>query len=152
MNKKLYFIPAIALIALLTYTSIVKADNVVGPWHQEMVSQLAAKLGVSEESVDSAMTEVGEQRRAEHEYQMQTGLETRLQALVDEGKLTVNQRDAWLDKHEEMQAEREVERATHREEMQSWATEQGIDPTILGFMGMGKGMGEGRGQGMHRTK
>ncbi|MFH2019491.1 MAG: hypothetical protein ABII80_02665 [bacterium] len=154
MNKKLYLIPAIALIALLTYTSIAKADNTVGPWHQEMVSQLATKLGVSQESVDSALTEVGEQRRAEHQYQMQVNLEDRLQTLIDEGKLTASQRDAWLNKHEELQAEREVERATHHDEMQAWFAEQGIDPTIIGSLGQGNGFGKGRGQGMgmHSTQ
>lgn len=141
MNKKLLFIPAIALIAALSYTTIAKADDVTGPWHQQMVSQLAAKLGVSEDSVDSAMTEVGEQRRAERQSRMQVNLEERLQTLVDEGKLTSGQRDAWISKHEEMQAKREAERATHKEEMQAWFTEQGIDPAVLGPIGMGMGRG-----------
>jgi|GEM_PF-1406896 len=148
MNKTKYLIPAIALVALLTYTTIAKADNPVGPWHQEMVAQLVSKLGISEDSVNSALTEVNAQRRADRQYQMQAGLETRLQTLVDEGKLTVNQRDAWLNKHEELQAEHEAERATHQAEMQTWFTEQGINPTLLGAFGPGMGFGEGRGQGM----
>lgn len=152
MNKKLIWIPALALISILSYTSIVKADDVTGPWHEQMVSQLAAKLGVSEDSVDSAMGEVAEQHRAEGQYRMQANLEERLQALVDEGKLTSGQRDAWLDKHEEMVADREAQRLSHQEEMQAWFAEQGIDPTLIGPMGQGRGRGEGRGMGMHRLE
>lgn len=154
MNKKLFILPALALFALVSYTSVAKAEDTRGPWHEQMVAQIAAKLGVSEDEVDSAMTEVGEQRRAEFQTRMQMSFEERLQTLVDEGKLTEGQREAWTAKHEEWQAEREAERATHREEMQAWFSEQGIDPTVLGPMGMGKGMGmgEGRGMGMHRVQ
>jgi len=150
MNKKLLIVPAIALIAAIGYTSVAKAEEVTGPWHSQMVEQLAAKLGVSTDSVDSAMSEIREQNRAEHQLQMQQSFEERLQTLVDEGKLTQGQREAWIAKHEEWTAEREAERATHREEMQAWFEQEGIDPTILGPRGLGKGMGEGRGMGFHR--
>lgn len=147
MNKKLLFIPALALIGLLTYNTTVKADDVQGPWHEQMVQELAAKLGVSEDSVDSAMSELHEQHRAEMQLERQNRFEERLQSLVEEGKLTEGQREAWIAKHEEWQADREAEMASHREEMQAWFAEQGIDPTVLGPMGMGKGMGGGHMRG-----
>lgn len=155
MNKKLFLIiPALALIVTLSSSSTVHAEEVEKPWHQQFVSQLAAKFGLGEAEVEGAVTEVQEQYRAERQYRMQAGFEDRLQTLVDEGKLTSGQRDAWIDKHEEMIAEREAEMATHREEMQAWFAQQGIDPALIGPMGQGRGMGEGRGpgMGMHRSE
>lgn len=144
MNKKLLIIPALVLLTVLSYTTIAKADEVRAPWHQEMVSQIAAKLGVSDTEVDSAMSEVHEQMRVERQVGMQSRFEERLQTLVSEGKLTEGQREAWIAKHEDMTAEREAERLAHHEEMQAWFEAQGIDPTLLTGLGMG-----GRGRGMH---
>lgn len=149
MNKKLLFIPALLLIGALTYSTVAQADEVAGPWHDQMITQLSAKLGVSEDSVSSAMSEVHEQQRAARQSELQTRFEERLQAMVDEGKLTKGQMDAWLAKHEKWQAEREAERLAHHQEMQAWFAEQGIDPTVLGPMGMGMGRGDGPGLGMH---
>lgn len=145
MNKKLLFIPALALVGLLSYSTIAQADdNSVGPWHEQMVQDLAAKLGVSEDSVESALGEVREQHRAEFQAEHQLRFEERLQTLVDEGKLTEGQREAWVAKHEEWTAEREAERATHKQEMQAWLEEQGIDVSALGPMGMGMGRHHGK--------
>jgi membrane-bound lytic murein transglycosylase B len=136
MKQKLLVIPAIALIGLLTYGSVAKADD-NQTWHSQMVEQLAAKLGVSEDSVDSAMDEVMEQKRVEREVEREDRFATRLQSFVDEGKLTQAQMDAWLDKQEEWTAEREAEMAAHKEEMQTWFNEQGIDSSLISPMGEG---------------
>jgi len=136
MNKKLIIASVLSLTLLIGYSSAVRADDTTGPWHEQMVEQLAAKLGVSTDSIDSAMSEVGEQRRAEGQYRMQANLEERLQTLVDEGTLTSGQRDTWIAMHEEHLAESEAMRLSHREEMEAWFAEQGIDSSVLPARGM----------------
>jgi hypothetical protein len=151
MNKKLFLVPAFVLIATFAYSGTALADEAEQPWHERIVNQIAAKFGLGEDEVDSAMTEVQAQFRAERQLAMQNRFEERLQSLVDAGTLTTGQAEAWTAKHEEWQAEREAQMTAHREEMQAWFDEQGIDPTVLGPMGMGKdgGMGMGGGRGMH---
>lgn len=132
MKQKLLFIPALALIGMLSYGSVAKADD-ISPraWHDQMVSELAAKLGVSKDSIDSAMEEIHDQERVEREVERQDILTNHLQSLVDQGKLTQAQMDSWLDKHEEWTAEREAAMLAHRQEMETWFSQQGIDPSLL---------------------
>ena len=152
MNKKLFITSILTLTLLIGYSSTVQAEETQRPWHEQMVATMADKLGLSEDSVDSAFTETREQYRAEHQLTQRVGFEDRLQTLVDEGKLTESQREAWLDKHEEHMAEREANRTAHHEEMQTWFAQQGIDSDLMGPMGQGKGAGGGRGMGMHRSE
>lgn len=152
MKKRILLpVAALTLAGVLAYgTARVRArDYGSYPWHQQIVEQFAAKFGVGENEVESALNEVHEQLRIENQVQMQSRFEEQLQNLVEAGELTEGQKEAWIDKHEEWQAEREAQRTAHHDEMQSWFAEQGIDPTVLGPMGMGKGMG-GRGYGMHQ--
>jgi len=137
MNKRLLFIPTLVLAGMLVYSSgkAARADDNASSWRQEMVSALAQKLGLSEDKVGTALDEVHEQMRAEHDANMQQNFEERLQSLVDEGKLTEGQREAFLAKREEMMAERDANRREHHEEMQTWFQEQGIDPSIMVGLG-----------------
>ena len=149
MKSKLILIPTLVLAGLLVYSQSAKAFSGSSPRRQELISALAQKLGISEDKVDSALTEVREQMRAEHELAMQQSFEERLQSLVDEGKLTEGQREAWIAKHEEMLADRNAYREEHHDEMVNWANENGIDLSVIGPMGLGGRM-DGRGMhGMH---
>lgn len=149
MQRKLLLIPTLALAGLLVYSTTAKAHNPSQPWHQEMVSILAAKLKVGEEEVASALAEVHAQIQAEHDQAGKVRFEARLKQLVEEGKLTQGQYEAWLDKHEELMAEQYARRQDHQSEMRQWAAEHDIDFSLLGPTGM-QGLTGGHGMhGMH---
>ena len=147
MNMK-YIVPAlaIALSAGVIYTTSVKAATPTD-WRTSFVNSLAEKLGVSNDKVDSAVTDLRSERRVE----MQNRYQERLDELVTLGKITSTQKEAILAKKAELQKEwesEEIKREEHRAELTSWATENGIDLSVIGPMGLGGGMGEGRGMGM----
>lgn len=151
MNYKTLIIPvaALAVSGALLYGSMTKVKaTTTNNWKQNLVETLASKLGVSTDKVSSAMTDLREERRSE----MQSRFEERLNELVTLGKITSEQKDKILAKKAELQKEweaKETERQAHREAMQKWASDNGIDLSqidMMGGMGRGRGMG---GRGMH---
>lgn len=112
-----------------------------------MVKQLAQKLGIEESKIQTAMDSIHADRQAE----MQKQMEARLIQAVTDGKITEQQKQLILKKHQEIQAEREANRETiknltpeqrraemqeHKSEMEAWAKENGIDMSLF-FGGMG---------------
>ena len=117
--------------------------------HDEMVKTLAAKLGVSETKVQESMDSIRQERQTEMKQQF----ETRLNQLVTEGKVTADQKQLILEKHNQIQAnrgqfqnlasqERRAQMQKQHDELSAWANANGIDPNLV--FGMGKG-------GMHRS-
>lgn len=158
--KKTILIPAF-MIALMGFALLGSVQPTHAFFGSEMATsffgQLATKLGLSTEAVETAVTEL----RAEHKAERATEVVARLNAAVAAGTITEAQKQAILDHHEEMKEEhedrweemrgltkeeRKAEHEEHREEAEAWAVEQGIDLTTLHEL-LG---GEGRRGGMHR--
>ena len=159
MNKKILF-PAVALaVAGLITIGAVSANAYFGggQHHDEMVKELAEKLGIDQSKVQSAFDEIHE----EHMEQVEAHVEERLNQAVADGKITESQKTAIIAKHEELQTkheqeqetfqnmtpeERRTERQNERSELKTWAEEQGIDLDLFFFGGRGP-QGEMRGFG-----
>lgn len=131
-QKKYLIIPiaAVGLIAMLAFASVdtVKAHGFSNN-KENLAEMIAQKFNLDQQTVEDTMQEF-------HQNQM----EQRLEAAVQEDRITQAQRYAILEKHEEMydrmeelrnqdlspEDMREL-RADIHEEMQAWAEEQGID-------------------------
>ncbi|OGG09569.1 hypothetical protein A2154_01420 [Candidatus Gottesmanbacteria bacterium RBG_16_43_7] len=135
------------LSALLGFASLgggaVMAHGFGGFGDGTFVSSLAQKLGIEESRLQSAL----DQMRAEHQVQMQSRMEERLNQAVSDGKITETQQQLILTKHQEIQAERQndtdnwqnltpQERRSRMEqkraELEKWASENGIDMSYFG--------------------
>ncbi|MCA9308394.1 MAG: hypothetical protein R3B92_02710 [Patescibacteria group bacterium] len=101
-----------------------------------MAQKFAERFGLNQTDVQNFFQE----QHAARQEQMQATREERLNQLVAEGKLTEEQKAQLLTKMQEHHTEMEE----HREEMQNWATENGIDLSLL-HMGGAK-----HGRGLHR--
>ena len=150
MNKKNFIVPALALAISggLLYSSMTRVKAVdTTDWRTSFVETLASKLGVSTDKVETAVDGLREDRRTT----MQTRYEERLGELVELGKITESQKSAVLAKRAELQKEWDAQntvRQQHQEELRTWASNNGIDLSVIGPMGMGGGRGEGMGGGM----
>lgn len=156
MEKKIILPVAVLLITGAAFFGTAAYAQVNQNNQGNMAQELAQKLGIDEAKVQTAFDEI----RNEHRQEMQAQFTERLNQAVAEGKLTEDQKNLILKKHEEMQAQRETEREqvqnmsreerrefmeTRREEMQAWGESNGIDLQYL----MGPQGGQGKGMGMH---
>lgn len=89
-----------------------------------VIQKLVDQFGVNSTDVDTAMQEV----RDEHQAQMQAQYEEYLTSAVDSGDITEDQKQLILDKHDELQAEREQQRL----ELEQWSEDNNIDLQYLG--------------------
>ncbi len=153
MNKKI-IIPAVALAFFGITIFGVNTVSAHGLGAQpEFVVNLAQKLGVSEDSVKNALDQIHQEHRAD----MQVKFEERLNQAVTDGKITEEQKQLILQKHSEIMEQRvsnhealqnmtpderrEAMKSLHTE-LESWATEHGIDLSYFRFekrMGMREG-------------
>lgn len=152
--KKTIVLPvaALALMAMLAYgVGQVKADDQYK--NHPLVQFIAERFDLDEEEVLTAMEDFQEQRHEE----MGVQFENRLTQAVLDGKITDEQREMILQKHEEMRVEQENNWMTlqdmtaderrdeimaRHEELKSWAEENGVDLSYFN-------VGVGRGQRMH---
>jgi len=155
----------IALIGLgvavglgLGVTGYVSAADTTDSKFPPMVQGLVEKFNLNEAEVTTYLETEREERRTEREATLTSALEK----LVAEGKLTEEQKAAFLAKHDELQAKREALRGTtgtdKRDQMQAFKAEmgsfleaQGIDKDILPQLGQNGAGGRGQGRGMHRN-
>jgi hypothetical protein len=133
-----------ATLLLIAYgTSTIKADDVSN--YPPIVQTLVDKFGLNADEVDEVLSEAMAERHA----QMQQNKEDALNQAVTDGVITEEQKEALIEKHQEMWQERKTEREQHKEEMEAWFEEQGIDHDTLreymggfgkrgGFKGFGK--------------
>jgi len=123
-------IATLSAVAILFGSSVALADSTGGT----LAERIATKFNLNKADVqsvfDSYQTEKQTERQAENS--------TRLQALVDKGTITADQKAKIEAKQKELQTARESERTA----LEKWATDNGIDEKYL----MGGGMG-GRGHG-----
>lgn len=164
MKKKL-LIPAITLTILAgTVYGATQASANMG-WQDDspIVQKLVERFGLNESEVKEVFSELHDERQMERQLEF----EANIQASLEKGEITEEQKQAILEKHADMMAEqqnknredfqnltREERQALHEEkraEMDSWAEENGID--LKYFFGgprggrMGghmEGFGEGR--------
>lgn len=164
MNKK-FLIPLVALTIIggsAVAVSITKADEEAN--FPPIIQRLVEKFNLDEAEVTKVLEEAREERQAE----MQARFTERLDQAVSDGTITEEQKQLIVAKHEELEALRQEEAQNRgnyspeewqtkmqerREEMKSWAEENGIDLSVLmpepGGMGghrqgpRGEGMGIG---------
>lgn len=158
MNSKFKFIlPAVAAMTLIStkpvaafwpFDSLTNKSETTQSGQSTLLDKLIAKFNLNKEEVEQVVTDYRSERRG----QMQAQYQERLNQAVTDGKITEAQKKLILEKHNQLQSQWDAEsnqRQQHREEMQSWAEENNIDLSYLGF-GMGRG-GKGggmRGEGM----
>jgi alpha-glucosidase (family GH31 glycosyl hydrolase) len=122
-----------------------------------LMDRIATKFNINEDELKTVFEQDRTARQAERTTQMNTELEK----LVTDGKITSAQKDKIVAKRDAMKAEMEAnrdamqgktaeERKTlmdqHRAELEQWAKDNGIDTTYLRYV-MGGGPG-GHGRGM----
>jgi len=111
-----------------------------------IVQKIAERFNLNVSEVEQVFDEERDERRAD----MYAHFAERLNDLVTEGKLTEAQKEAILDKHEEMQnsmeelenltpEERKGKMQAMHEEFKTWVDEQGINLPLLGPFGTGFG-------------
>lgn len=114
--------------------------------HDNLIDKIATKFNINREEVEAVFNE----QHDEMEQERKTKREEYLQTKVDDGTITAEQKTALLEKldalHENMEAAREQNISREetrekldalREELKTWADEQGIDLKELRLMGMG---------------
>jgi len=143
MNKKV-IVPVITLalasiVGIGAYTGLASASYGNGNGHD--VSGLAEKLGVEESKVEEAFSQMREERQAERQAELSENLDK----AVTDGKISAEQKQLILDKHNSI----ESEKRQRGQEMRTWAEENGIDMEALQDYGIGgRGFGGG-GMGRH---
>lgn len=158
MKKKLLVVTSITALSLMAITSsrIALAEG-ESPWHDTIVQKIANRFGLKQEEVQSVFSEA----RLERQDQMQSRFEQRLAQDVEAGKITESQKQAIIDKHNELR-ERYVKPENwqnlspesrqslmheKRTELENWAKDNGIDMGY--FFGGAFGIRSGRGYGRH---
>ena len=159
-RKVILPIAALVLLAGIGYgTGQVSAQNMGLNHHQDLISKLAEKLGVSEAQVQSVFEEIHQERHTLMEQQFNN----RLEKLVANGTITSAQKQAILDKHAQIQAvrqseieswqnlspeERRAQMDAKRDELETWAEENSINLDGV-FNGLGFHNGKGLGFSRH---
>lgn len=156
MSKKI-IIPTAVLAGLAMVTVFgIKNIGAMGNGYSPMAEKIANRFGLNKDEVEA----VFEEERTQRQEEMRTRQEERLTKAVSDGKITEEQKQAIVTKRAELQENRQqmtnlsdeerVQRMEeHRQEMETWAEENGIDMSL--FMGLGKGPGgRGFGQGVGR--
>ncbi len=140
MKKKL-IIPAIALSLVLglgylgfSKSQVYAQEDTFPP----MLQRLTERFNLNEEEVSNFMEETREEHRADRKNQ----ITEKLNEAVSNGILTEDQKNELLSIIETDSGERQQ----HRDEVQAWAEENGVNLADLdlgfhGFGGFGRGMG-----------
>lgn len=159
MNKKKMIAAAIASLGI---ASVIGVGTVAaqGANSTNLAEQIATEFNLNKNDVQKV---IDQNHDARHE-EMEQKVAERLQAAVDAGKLTTEQKDMILAKMEELHESREAKREemqnmtrderraamqAQREELLQWAKDNNIPVDYLMFGGRGHGPGPGgmRGQG-----
>jgi len=144
VRKKIIF-PAVLALAILVVGILatnVSAQDVSN--YPPLVQKIAERFNLNVSEVEEVFDEDRDARRADRYAHFAEGLND----LVSEGKLTGSQKEAILDKHEEMQdkmeelksfpvEERKTKMQEIREEFKNWTEQEGIDLSLIGQFGRG---------------
>lgn len=122
-----------------------------------LIDKLVSAFKLNKTDVQKVFTDYRGERQAE----MLTKITEKLSALVKEGKITEAQKTLILNKHKELQAERQsdqskwqsmtpaermAEKAKRMSELEAWAKANNIDLKYVVGFGEGPGMGRGMGR------
>lgn len=127
MNKKLMITLALVGTTLAGFGVVKQAWAQDSSFYPPIISDLAQKFGLNEDEVKDVFDEY----RAEHFAQRWQEQEDRLNEAVSAGVITEEQKQLMLEKQEEERAQRDDERQMREGEMQTWASEVGIDLSSL---------------------
>ncbi len=159
--KKKIIIPAALVLAIVTLaayrTATVYAEGSNNKY-PPVLEKLVGRFDLNEDEVKVVFDEV----RQEYQFQMQEKFQEKLDQAVEEGKITLEQKELILAKHEELRGEKETvdwqtlspEKRQEKgqkmhEELKAWAESNGIDLSL--FFGLGKGEGRGKFGSRHRA-
>lgn len=119
--------------------------------YPSIIQKLAQKFGLKEEDIQAVFNQDREERHA----QKQAHFEAQLAQAVTDGKINETQKQLILEKHKELETnrqsgminmenktpeERKAARDAQRQELESWAEQNGINLSYLGGFGRGMGM------------
>lgn len=116
-------IASAALLGTVGYGATIAVAQSADTESHPMIQRLAEQFGLNEGEVKEVFDEV----RADHFARMQESKEERLNRAVNDGVISEEQKQALLEKHQEMWQERKEEREQHREEMDAWFEQEGIN-------------------------
>lgn len=155
MRRIILPVAVLSVLGGLVLTSRTIPVQAFGDQPNLIIQRLVAKFGLKQEEVQGVFNEARQERQQEN----QARFEQNLAQAVSDGKLSVTQKQLLLDKHKELLAKRNADIETWqnlsveerrnqaqqgRDELTKWANDNGIDPSLLGFLGEGRG-GLGRG-------
>lgn len=130
VKKSLLVTGAVATVGLASLTGIgAVSAATTGTGGDSLVSKIAQKFNLKESDVQAVFDEAKTEREAKH----QAALSDHLQQLVDDGKITANQKTLIENKVTELQKAREDERTA----LEAWAKEKGIDVKYVMMGGHG---------------
>ena len=149
MNKKI-IIPSIIVASAVIIgagayglnSALADSDSDSPP----IIQKLVEKFNLNENEVKA----VFEEERNQHQERAREMFEERLNQAVKDGKITEEQKNKIMAKHEEMRTERQQERnerQEQRQEMEQWAEDNGINLEDVGMFGGGLGRGGHKGGG-----
>ncbi|OGM23937.1 hypothetical protein A2715_02045 [Candidatus Woesebacteria bacterium RIFCSPHIGHO2_01_FULL_39_32] len=143
--KKVIFPTMLVLgVILVGLLSVSVASAQDSDDYPSIVQKIAEKFNLNEADVQAVFVE----DREEHYAEMQARWSERLDDLVNDGKITAEQKQVILDKHEEMHnkmeewkdlnvEERHEKMHALHDEFKTWAEGPGIDLPLLGPFGRG---------------
>jgi len=148
-----------AVATPMAYAQTTNAAPVHENFFQGLVQFISQKFGLNQDQVKAAVTDYSNQQKATMQQNMQNREKSRLDALVKSGKITADQEQAIITEMAALQAkynpanmknltpaQRKQQMQDRQSDLKTWATQQGIDLSIL-MPPMGAGMGKGRGGG-----
>jgi uncharacterized membrane protein YhiD involved in acid resistance len=132
-----------------------------GEGNLEIANKIAERFGLNKEEVQAVFDE----NRQEQRQKVEANFEQRLNQLQDEGKITEQQKEVIIAKKNELEVnnknreefknlspeERRAKADQNREEIEKWATENGINLEEIKPFGVGKGFkGKNSGRGIQK--
>lgn len=123
-----------------------------------LIQKIAETFKLDKAKVQSTFDQWHQQRHSQREAEMKQHRDTYLSGLVAQGKITEAQKQAIIAKQDELRKnfnpasmrgktpdERRAAMQATQAELEAWARTQGIDPSYIPGMRMGKRMGFGHG-------
>ncbi|MBU1130383.1 hypothetical protein KKE45_03650 [Patescibacteria group bacterium] len=133
MNTKKIAITTLVLAILVSITIFgVKAVNAEdNSTYPPLIQKLIDRFNLNGDEVK----QVFDEHRQERHQQMKVRFEERLDQAVSEGKITQEQKEAFLAKKDEFMANCNGDKKQHQEEMRTWTEENGIDLELFRAFG-----------------
>jgi hypothetical protein len=123
MKKNIFILSIVAASLLGTAIMTVTAKATAHRTSNIMAGRIASRFNLDKIEVEKQIDELHKEHKAEHSVRFNNYL----QVLVDEGKLTPEQKTAVLEKFTSIQ----VEHKAIREELENWADQNGIEIKYL---------------------